>query len=97
MAVRSKFLFGCGVAAAYVITASAGQAAPPDFCRGYANAALNQVRAALSIPRCRAGIAGERWSADFKVHYDWCLGAPPSAAAGEREARTIHLRRCRGF
>lgn len=77
--------------------ASTAQAAAPPFCRGYANAALNQVRTALAIPRCRGGMEGARWSADFRVHYDWCLGANPGAAAEEREARTIHLRRCRGF
>jgi hypothetical protein len=77
--------------------ASVAQAAPPPFCRGYASAALNQVRVALAIPRCRGGMEGARWSADFRVHYDWCLGASPAAAAEEREARTIHIRRCRGF
>jgi len=77
--------------------ASTAQAAPPGFCRAYANAALNQVRAALAIPRCRGGMEGARWSSDFRVHYDWCLGASEPAAAGEREARTIHIRRCRGF
>jgi len=89
----SLSLVGAGVAVA--VAASAAQGAPPGFCRDYANAALNQVRGALSIPRCRAGMEGTRWSAEFRVHYDWCLGATPEAAAGERDARTEHLRRCR--
>jgi hypothetical protein len=88
-------LIGAGVLLATAV--SGAQAAPPGFCRGYANAALNQVRAALAIPRCRGGMEGARWSSDFHVHYDWCLGASPGAAAEEREARTIHIRRCRGF
>jgi hypothetical protein len=79
------------------MAASTAQAAPPGFCRDYARAALNQVRGSLAIPRCRGGMEGARWSADFRVHYDWCLGASPGAAAEEREARTIHIRRCRGF
>ena len=88
-------VIGAGLVLA--MAASTAQAAPPPFCRGYANASLNQVRTALAIPRCRPGMEGARWSADFRVHYDWCLGASPRAAAEEREARTIHIRRCRGF
>ena len=88
-------LIGAGLLLA--MAASTAQAAPPPFCRGYASAALNQVRAALAIPRCRGGMEGSRWSADFRVHYDWCLGAAPAAAAEERAARTVHIRRCRGF
>ena len=39
------------IAAGLLATAiSTAQAAPPPFCRGYANAALNQVRVALAIP-----------------------------------------------
>jgi hypothetical protein len=76
------------------MTASA-PAAPPGFCRTYANAAVNQVRGALSIPRCRAGMEGTRWSTEFRVHYDWCLGVSPEAAAGERAARTEYIQRCR--
>ncbi len=88
-------VIGAGLVGA--MAASTAQAAPPPFCRGYANAALNQVRTALAIPRCRPGMEGARWSADFRVHYDWCLGASLRAAEEERAARTIHLRRCRGF
>jgi hypothetical protein len=84
-------------AALALVTASTADAAPPGFCRDYANAALNQVRAALSIPGCRGGMEGARWSADFRVHVDWCLRASAVAAEDERGARTAHLRRCRGF
>ena len=92
---RLTTLVGAGLCLA--MAGASAQAAPPGFCRGYANAALNQVRAALSIPGCRGGMEGSRWSADFRVHYDWCLGASPGAAEEERAARTGHLRRCRGF
>jgi hypothetical protein len=74
---------------------SAAQAAAPGFCANYARAALVQVRAALSRPRCRGGMEGARWSPVERVHYDWCLGASPGAAEEERAARTIHLERCR--
>lgn len=70
-------------------------AAAPAFCGDYARAAVNQVRVALSIPRCRGGMEGTRWSANQRVHYDWCLGAAPSAVEIERARRTEHLERCR--
>ena len=95
MRLMSATLIGAALALSAAVPAA--QAAGPGFCRDYANAALNQVRAALSLPGCRGGMEGTRWSAAFPVHYSWCLGANPAAAAEEREARTIHLRRCRGY
>ena len=71
------------------------QAADPAFCAGYTDAALNQVHIALSSPNCMAGARGARWSPERHVHFDWCLGQPPAAAA-ERQARTEFLRGCRG-
>ena len=72
------------------------QAADPAFCAGYADAALNQVRIAMSSPNCMAGARGARWSPERRVHFDWCVGQPPAAAAAERQARTDFLRGCRG-
>jgi len=71
------------------------RAADPGFCKQYAQAALNQVRAGLSSPRCAGGLQGTRWSSDFAVHYEWCLGTSFGAAGGERDARTNYLRSCR--
>ena len=79
-----------------VLIPLAAQAADPEFCRGYAQAAINQVRGALNNPNCARGLQGARWSADFKVHFDWCLTAAPGAAETERIARTEYLRGCRG-
>ncbi len=73
----------------------AAHAADPAFCRQYTQAALNQVRLALSVPRCAVGMQGARWSSDSAVHYQWCLGAPFGAAGAERDARTQYLRSCR--
>jgi len=70
-------------------------AADPGFCRHYANAALNQVRGGLSLPPCRHELEGSRWSSDFHVHFDWCLGVSPEEAAAERNRRTAELERCR--
>jgi hypothetical protein len=72
------------------------RAADPGVCRQYAKAALNQVRAALADPRCGAGVQGVRWSTDFSVPYEWCLGASLDAAGAETHARTRYLRACTG-
>ena len=71
------------------------RAADPAFCKQYSQAALNQVRVGLGSPRCAPGLQGARWSSDFAVHYQWCLGASFGAAGGERDARTQYLRGCR--
>jgi hypothetical protein len=70
------------------------RAADPAFCRQYARAALVQARGALASPHCGAGLQGTRWSAEFSVQYEWCLGASPDALAAERDARTRVLRGC---
>ena len=72
------------------------QAADPGFCRQYAKAALNQVRGGLSDPACGGRLQGTRWSSDFAVHYEWCLGISLAAADAERDARTRYLRGCSG-
>jgi len=74
----------------------AAQAADPGFCRQYAQASLNQVRGGLANPGCAGGLQGARWSSDFAVHYEWCLGASYGAAGAERDARTRYLRGCTG-
>jgi hypothetical protein len=74
----------------------AAQAADPAFCAGYTDAALNQVRIAMSSPNCASGARGARWSPERRVHFDWCLTQPPAAAAAERQTRTEFLRGCRG-
>jgi hypothetical protein len=71
-------------------------AADPGFCRQYAKAALNQVRGGLSNPACAGGLQGSRWSTDFAVHYEWCLGVSDATAGGETDARTRYLRGCTG-
>jgi hypothetical protein len=75
---------------------SAAQAADPGFCRQYSQAALNQVRGGLADSACAAGLRGARWSTDFAVHYEWCLGASVDAAGAERGARARQLRACTG-
>ena len=83
-----SMFIGCGVTTA--------NAADPGFCRQYAKASLNQVRGGLANPACAGGLQGARWSSDFGVHYEWCLGASFAAAGAERDTRTRLLRGCAG-
>jgi hypothetical protein len=83
------------VSAVLIPGLTAARAAEPGFCRQYAQAALTQVRGGLANPRCAGGMQGARWSTDFAVHYEWCLGASFGAAGAERDARTQYLRGCR--
>jgi hypothetical protein len=83
------------LAGLFVIAIAEARAADPAFCRQYSHAALKQVRGSLANPRCAVGLQGSRWSTDFSVHYQWCLGVSYVDAGAERDARTKYLRRCR--
>jgi hypothetical protein len=50
----------------------------------------------LTNPACASGLQGARWSTDFAVHYEWCLGASLGATGTERDARTQYLKGCAG-
>jgi hypothetical protein len=93
---RLTIAVGLGATLAFSSSLSVAHAADPEFCKQYAQAAINQVRAGLAVPACARGFQGDRWSSDFKVHYSWCLTAAPPAAESERGARTGYLRACRG-
>jgi len=93
-----KLRLGASVPACFLLSLgmqiNSARAADPAFCRPYARAALVQVRGALASPHCGSGLQGARWSAEFSVHYEWCLGASPETAGAERDARTKYLRGC---
>ncbi|HZP76584.1 MAG TPA: hypothetical protein VFB45_10610 [Pseudolabrys sp.] len=82
------------LAAAALFSADGAQAAAPGFCQDYATAAVRQASVAASNPNCSRA-SGNRWSTDFNVHYNWCLGASFQATGAERDARTNWLRACR--
>jgi len=82
--------------AAIAVTLPTAKAAPPEFCREYADAAVNQVRGALASPVCARHISGTRWAPEHRVHFDWCLLQPIPVVQAERAARTEFLRGCRG-
>jgi hypothetical protein len=90
----------CAVATALsifvVLSGSVAHAADPGFCKQYTQAALNQVRGGLANDRCASNLQGARWSTEFAVHYEWCLGASLAAAGVERDERTRFLRVCNG-
>lgn len=81
---------------ALAAASSCAFAAPPGFCENYAIAAVRQAEVAHHTPACAPGAFGDRWSVDRRVHYSWCITAPPVAAEQERELRTRYLRNCRG-
>jgi hypothetical protein len=78
-----------------VLIPAGAQAADPGFCRDYATAAVRQAEVARSVPACSRA-SGPRWTTDYRVHFEWCLGAALGAAEAERAARTNWLRSCRG-
>lgn len=76
--------------------APAVQAADHEFCRNYASAAVNQFHDAERHPRCGYLFRqGNRWSPDYRMHYDWCRGADWHAADEERRTRNRELYNCR--
>ena len=86
----------CGVVLAFFSVSGTASAADRGFCRDYTRAALRQVRAALSHPRCdwRVDNNPARWSTDGRSHFDWCLGVDRDQADAEREARRRTLDHC---
>jgi hypothetical protein len=94
MTNRLPFAILSSALPALALLTTAANAADPGFCKQYAQAALNQVKVGLSDPICGSGLRGVRWSSDFAVHYEWCLGASLAGAGGERDARTRFLQTC---
>jgi len=86
-------LFSIGAIALSSIPANA---ADRGLCRDYARTALRQVHDALSVPACRAGLKGDRWSSNYRVHFNWCLRAAVPKVESERGARNGYLYGCSG-
>jgi len=70
-----------------------GEGGSNSFCRNYASTAVDRNRQNISR---RCGYSGNRWSNDYKGHYNWCTGVSRSTANGETNARTRDLERCGG-
>lgn len=82
---------------AAIAAAPAAQAADPHFCDNYAHTAVRQSE--LAQRACANGVntSEPRWSPNFRLHYDWCLGAPYVDAKRERESRKVVINRCRHY
>ncbi len=84
-----------GILGLFTVEASADPGA--DYCRGYANAAVNQARAARSIPQCAHFIRDlpARWSLNYDDHFRACLPLFGSGQnASEERARAADLNQC---
>jgi hypothetical protein len=83
------------VAAFSLLSVAAGQAlaAGHEACREYATEAVRQVHLMHEHAACNRG-RGPRWSDNWRLHYEWCLGASWEAVVSERDARTNWLRAC---
>ena len=81
---------------ALTLAALPARAAPPGFCRDYATAAMNQIRAALANPGCVSGVRGPRWIQNEGIHFQWCRTQTIPMVESERGARTAYLHACRG-
>jgi hypothetical protein len=70
---------------------------PAEYCRSYANAAINASRAARTHDRCLRFIEERpaRWGLDYGNHFRFCMGAFGSGAnQREWDARSAELDRC---
>lgn len=63
---------------------STAMAAPTQFCRNYANTAVNQAHQAQNL-----GLActGFRWHNWYDGHYEWCRSTSKGAAQSETFVR----------
>jgi hypothetical protein len=95
MANRPVCAVAC-VLSVFLLDLTVAHAADPAFCKPYAKAALSQVRGGLIEPACASHFQGTRWSTDFSVHYEWCLGVSAGDADAEKDARTRYLKGCIG-
>jgi hypothetical protein len=93
--IMSGKLLWLMAAAATILDGSltTSRAASREFCEEYARAAIIQVRGGLSNRGCIGGMEGARWSAEYRVHFDWCLGASFAAAGAERTLEPTISRR----
>lgn len=62
-----------------------------DYCNNYA---LKAVEAYLNNINWKCGYGGARWHDNYKVHYDWCMKVPQSAADSEMKERQDSLDQC---
>jgi|SRR5271165_5290330 len=67
------------------------------YCRNYAQAAIEQSRAARQISRCHHYIRDTpaRWTLNYNDHFNWCMSVYGTGDnASERRARENALSEC---
>lgn len=74
----------------------AAYAADAAYCETYADAAINQIKAALANPACAKGARGPRWTTNRSLHIAWCRTQPVANVEAEHGARTGYLHACTG-
>lgn len=77
-----------------VVTPHAAQAADVEYCKAYAQAAINQVGTGHGKPACAAHMQGARWSPSERVHFVYCMSNPMDAVENVRSARDSYLHSC---
>jgi hypothetical protein len=91
-----KGLIGGTIAMLAITRPLAAQAADAAYCATYADAAINQVRAALANPACAKAAHGPRWTTNRDLHFAWCRTQPIAEVEAEHGARTGFLHACTG-
>jgi len=74
------------------LAASAAAAADPGYCAAYARQAVHDAQV-MSTLSCFRGF-DSRWSADYDLHYEWCLPVAGETSAGEQAYRRRRLLQC---
>jgi hypothetical protein len=86
------------MSAAFLVTAVSlsARAADDTFCKEYARAAMIQLHNAEKHPRCDHFLRDQpdRWTGDYRKHYEWCRTVKRDQAASERNIRRRELERC---
>jgi hypothetical protein len=62
-----------------------------DVCNNYA---LEAVVASKNNTNYKCGYPGNRWSGNFKLHYDWCMAVGQSDRDRESAERAKLLKQC---
>ena len=92
--VKQKSVIPMSVlAVAAILCGSAAQAAPPAFCKNYANRAVWQYKVMRSTPSCQQP-PSNFWHADRTLHFEWCLTAHPHAVNDQSHERDSQLSAC---
>ena len=74
----------------------AAWAADDAFCKDYARAAVNQRHSMDRHRHCEYLIREQpnRWTGDYRAHYDWCRTVKRDKAWEERDTRKHEIERC---